>query len=120
MYNHRLAVTNFCPHQTLDSEASSHYNPEVQGMDVGTSLLSIPSVLFKRFSNFAYAARKQKPSENQSGDFPGGLVVNNLPCNTGDVGSIPGWGTKIPHASEQPGPHATAMRSRALEPVCHN
>ena len=89
-------------------------------MDVGTSLLSIPSVLFKRFSNSAYAARKQKPSENQSGDFPGGLVVNNLPCNTGDVGSIPGWGTKIPHASGQPGPHAMATRSRALEPVCHN
>ena len=61
--------------------------------------------------------RKQKPSENQSGDFPGGLVVNNLPCNTGDVGSIPGWGTNIPHASEQLSPHATTTSSRTLEPV---
>ena len=31
-------------------------------------------------------------------DFPGGLVVKNLPSNSGDVGSIPDQGTKIPHA----------------------
>ena len=49
----------FCPHQTLDSEASSHYNPEAQWMDVGTSLFSIPSVLFKSFCRFAYAASKK-------------------------------------------------------------
>ena len=24
-------------------------------------------------------------------------MVKNLPSNAGDVGSIPGWGTKIPH-----------------------
>ena len=35
-------------------------------------------------------------------DFPGGLVVNNLPCNAGDASSIPGWGTKIPLFSEKP------------------
>ena len=34
-------------------------------------------------------------------DFPGGPVVKNLPCNTKDMGSIPGKGTKTPHASEQ-------------------
>ena len=34
-------------------------------------------------------------------DFPGGPVVKNLPCNAGDAGSIPGWGTKIPHTAEQ-------------------
>ena len=33
-------------------------------------------------------------------DFPG-PVVKNLPSNAGDVGSVPGWGSKIPHASEQ-------------------
>ena len=33
--------------------------------------------------------------------FPGGSVVKNLPCNAGDAGSIPGQGTKIPHAMEQ-------------------
>ena len=35
-------------------------------------------------------------------DFPGGPVVKNSPCNTEDVGSIPGWEIKIPHAMEQP------------------
>ena len=29
---------------------------------------------------------------------PGGPVVKNLPGNSGDSGSIPGLGTKIPHA----------------------
>ena len=32
-------------------------------------------------------------------DFPGGPVVKNLPFNAGDVGSIPGWGTKVPHTT---------------------
>ena len=31
-------------------------------------------------------------------DFPSGPVVKTLPSNAGGVGSIPGWGTKIPHA----------------------
>ena len=34
-------------------------------------------------------------------DFPGGPVVKNPPSNVGDKGSIPGRGTKIPHAVEQ-------------------
>ena len=33
--------------------------------------------------------------------FPGGPLVKNLPCNAGNVGLIPAWGTKIPHAAEQ-------------------
>ena len=49
------------------------------------------------------------------GDFPGGPVVKNLPSNAGDAGSIPGQGTKIPHAAGQLGPHATTT-----EPVCLN
>ena len=31
-------------------------------------------------------------------DFPGCPVVKNAPYNAGDAGSIPGQGTKIPHA----------------------
>ena len=34
-------------------------------------------------------------------DFPGGPVVKTSPSNTGAVGSIPGWGAKISHASRQ-------------------
>ena len=32
-------------------------------------------------------------------DFPGGPVVKTLPSNAEGVGSIPGRGSKIPHAS---------------------
>ena len=35
------------------------------------------------------------------GDFPGGPVVKNPPSCAGDAGSIPGRGTKIPHAAGQ-------------------
>ena len=35
-------------------------------------------------------------------DFPDGPVVKNLPCNAGNVGMIPGLGTR--HAAEQPSP----------------
>ena len=34
-------------------------------------------------------------------DFPRGPVVKNLPCNAGDLVSIPGCKTKILHAMEQ-------------------
>ena len=36
--------------------------------------------------------------------FPGSPVVRNVPSNAGDVGSIPGHRTNIPHASEQLNP----------------
>ena len=32
-------------------------------------------------------------------DLPEGPVVKTSPSNAGDAGSIPVWGTKIPHAS---------------------
>ena len=31
-------------------------------------------------------------------DFPCGPVVKNPPCNAEDLGSIPTWETKVPHA----------------------
>ena len=46
--------------------------------------------------------------ESYCGDFPGGPVVSNLPCNEGDTGSIPGQRTKIPQGL------------RAAMPACHN
>ena len=48
-------------------------------------------------------------------EFPCGPVVKSLPCNAEDVGSIPGWETKIPSVVEQLRP-GTAI----TEPVCHN
>ena len=46
-------------------------------------------------------------------DFPGGPVVKNPPSNARDVGSIPGRGTKIPHAAGQLSPCTTTT-----EPAC--
>ena len=60
--------------------------------------------------------------------FPGGPVVKNLPYNAGDVGSIPGRGTEIPHAMGQLSsctstkePVCRKLQSLpTLEPMCHN
>ena len=46
-------------------------------------------------------------------DFPGGPVVENPPSNAGDVGSIPGWETKVPHAVGQLSPRTTTREARA-------
>ena len=40
-------------------------------------------------------------------DFPGGPVVKNPPSDAGDTGSIPGQGTKFPHAMGELSPCAT-------------
>ena len=34
-------------------------------------------------------------------EFSGGPVVKNQPSDAEDIGSIPGWGIKIPHATGQ-------------------
>ena len=48
-------------------------------------------------------------------DFSGCPAVKNPPSNAWDVGSIPGWGTKIPHDIGQISLHAAAR-----EPVSHS
>ena len=50
--------------------------------------------------------RRNSASRLQNWDFPGGPVVKNLPSNAGDMGSIPGGGTNIPHAKGQLNPWA--------------
>ena len=50
-------------------------------------------------------------------------MVKNLPCNAGDKSSIPGQGTKIPHAMKQASLHATTTEptnTAMKDPVCHN
>ena len=48
---------------------------------------------------------------NRSRDFPGAPVVKNPPYNTGDMGLIPDWRTKIPHMVEHLIPCVTARES---------
>ena len=43
----------------------------------------------------------QKVVDRELGDFPRGPVVENPPCNAGDMGSIPSLETKILHAVGQ-------------------
>ena len=50
---------------------------------------------------FKIAFSSYKMNSRDSRDFHGGRLIKNLPCNAGDMGLIPGWGTKIPHASGQ-------------------
>ena len=42
-------------------------------------------------------------------------MVKNPFCNAGYMDSIPGWGTRIPHATEQQSPQVTTT-----EPTHHN
>ena len=56
-----------------------------------------------------------------SGDFLGGPVVKNLPCNSGDLNLIPGQGTKIPRAEEQLSPHVISTEhATTRESKCCN
>ena len=49
-------------------------------------------------------------------------MVKNPPCNAGESGSIPGWGTKIPHAEGQLSQTATTTEAahHNSESVCRN
>ena len=49
-----------------------------------------------------------KPTAGNEWEFSGVPVVKNPSANAGDVGSIPGRGTRIPHAAEELNLHATA------------
>ena len=49
------------------------------------------------------------------GHFPGYSVVKNPPSNAGDMGSVPGQGTKITHAVEQQ--PRRSPRALTTEPV---
>ena len=52
-------------------------------------------------------------------DLPGGPVVKNPPCNARDMSSIPGQGTKTPHATVQLS-LCTTMKDHATTKTQHN
>ena len=89
--------------QSIGASASTSVLPmNIQGwFPLGlTGLISLQSKGLSRvFSNTT--VQKHQPSSNKTAtiwDFPGGTLVKNPPCNAGDAGSIPAWGTKIPRA----------------------
>ena len=63
-----------------------------------------------QLSGFSVFVRFNKPHH---WDFPSGPVVKNLCSNARDSSSIPGQGTKIPHAMEQLNPSATTREAYA-------
>ena len=69
----------------------------------------------ERLEDLLGNVKQKKKKKKKPGNISGGPVVKNPPCNAGDVGSVPGQGTKIPHAVKEPSPQATTP-----EPACHN
>ena len=67
-----------------------------------TSLFKTSWPKCKRFMSLGQIHPYNPPFKSQMcWDFSGGPVVKNLLGNAGDMGWIPGWGTKIPHAVKQ-------------------
>ena len=52
----------------------------------------------------SYTPTPKKSSKIKKKTHSGKKKKKNLPCNVGNSGLIPGWGTKIPHAVEQASP----------------
>ena len=85
---------------------------EAQGTRVG-SLSLLQQIFLSQESNWGLLHFRQilyqlsyqgSPYCDKSctlGGFPGSPVVKTLPSYAGGACSIPGWGTKIPHASNQ-------------------
>ena len=66
-----------------------------------------------------FVAVRTDPHGVDPGDFPGGSLVKNLPSSAGDMGSIPHWRNKIPHAAGQPSPRATTREAcKPKQKVC--
>ena len=62
----------------------------------------IQNTQWKRGDNIFIYYRTRKEGGQ---DYPGGPEDRNPPADAGDPSSIPGLGTKIPHASGQLGAH---------------
>ena len=75
-----------------------------------------------RAGNWSDAATSQEYLRHQDlkeRNFPGGLVVKNLPCNAGGTGSIPCWGTKIPRAAGQLSPRYATKEACVRQRLSH-
>ena len=64
-----------------------------------------------RVNLFIYWKIKMLSKNFRYRDFSSGWAVKNPSCNSGDMGSIPGWGTKIPHDSEQLRTHTPQLKN---------
>ena len=60
-------------------------------------LMGIHTIYCSNWDNFT---SERGGIGNKNEDFSGGPVVKTLPSNVGGASSIPGWGSKVPHASQ--------------------
>ena len=58
------------------------------------------SQIHENWTTCSWNIGPKKKSEKEVRDLTDGPMNKNLPCNAGDVASIPGQGTKFPHAAE--------------------
>ena len=77
------------------------------------NLITTPAEESRRYKHLLEELWTKAKQEHFQG-FPGGPVVKNPPSSAGDVRLIPGWETKIPHATVSP--HATTRE----KPAYHN
>ena len=74
----------------------SHYRKQYEG-----SLTKRRITIWSNHPTPGHISRENYNSKRYMQDFPGGLLVKNPLCNAGDMGLIPGRGTKIPHATAE-------------------
>ena len=87
-------------------QAHLAFGGEILVVTSGKVLLPFVGLRQGMLLNILYCTRCSHHKEF-SRDFHGGPAVKNLPAKIGDMGSIRGWGSKIPRAAEQLSPCTT-------------
>ena len=82
--------------------------------------LCSPLIFYRHKIQKSWWKRKVSQLKRNSENFPSSPAVGNPPSNAGDVGSIPGRGTKIPRASGQLSTWATVKRPHATTRTHHS
>ena len=80
----------------------------------------VPSLPVAFYPSFSLSPERLCNQESfNDGNFPGGPVFKNPPCNATDACSIPDQGTKISHASGKLS-MPQLLHGPRLEPTCRN
>ena len=79
----------------LNKHPCGHVKMDLQGQFLELELLSQTKEMCTLLDLLCQCTQPSRVMERY---FPDGPVVKTLPSNVGSVGSMPGWGVKIPHA----------------------
>ena len=75
---------------------------------------SPPAACYREGNRGSWRGSDQHRLTELLGASPGGLVVKSPPANVGNMGSIPGLGTNIPHAVGSTEPATTTEPTTSL------